>query len=242
MLARAGIGPGQRVLDIGCGSGLSLRLAADMVGPEGHVTAVDIAPPMVEHAMRNAPGWVEGVVADAQTHRFDPARYDAVVSLFGTMFFADTLAAFMNLLGAVRPGGRLCLAAWGPRVENPWFSTPDRVAAEVLGVTSPSDPAAPGPFRFADAAPVLALLRQAGWTAAVETVDLHLTPPGDAEAVGRLLMRIGPASARIKEEGVEGAAKDALRDAMVEAARDWQTPEGVRVPAKIHYFTALRPA
>jgi hypothetical protein len=91
-----GISPGNEVLDIGCGAGLTTREAARAAEP-GRVVGVDISERMLERARQATAaerlGNVVYQVGDAQTHQFAPGAFDVVISRFGTMFFADPAAA-----------------------------------------------------------------------------------------------------------------------------------------------------
>src|SRR5437016_3188834 len=95
--AANGISPGDEVLDIGCGTGLTTREAARAAAP-GRVLGVDVSERMLEHADHvTAAEQLANVhyeLGDAQVHRYDPAGFDVVISRFGTMFFSDPAAAF----------------------------------------------------------------------------------------------------------------------------------------------------
>jgi ubiquinone/menaquinone biosynthesis C-methylase UbiE len=107
-LIDAGVGEGMRVLDIGCGSGDVTLLAADLVGPGGHVTGVDRDPGSVEAARaRAAARGVEHVaflVGEVDAPR-DPGSVDAVVGRFVLMHQDDPAATLAAAARAVRPGG-----------------------------------------------------------------------------------------------------------------------------------------
>jgi SAM-dependent methyltransferase len=242
LMDRAGLGPGHRVVDIGPGAGISLLHVADAVGDDGHVTGVEIAPPFAERARARVPGHVTVVEADAQDHGFAPGSFDAAVSLFGVMFFRDSVAALRNIRAGLKPGARFSFACWGPPQDNPWFALPARVAAEVFGPGPKPDPAAPGPMRFADPGALHALMQDAGWQPQVETVDLHLTPLGGPVDVADMMMTIGAASSRMEAEDGEGRLTDdhkaavhaGLRAGFAQMVQDG----GVRVPARINFVTA----
>ena len=98
LLTAAGLEPGERVLDVGCGNGAVSLAAARIVGPGGRVTGLDLSAPMLEVARRRAEEGgldVDFVQCDAQTASFDQ-RFDVVVSRFGVMFFDDPHVAFAN--------------------------------------------------------------------------------------------------------------------------------------------------
>lgn len=243
VLDRAGLIPGDRVLDIGCGTGASLLACGERVGPDGSVFGADISPPFVELARKRVAeaglSNVEVQIADAQSAPFEPASRTKMISRFGVMFFSDTTAAFANIAKALTPGGTITFAAWDIAPNNPWFSTPARIASERLGKMPPADPHAPGPMAFADRARVVALLEAAGLKGiSVDTVDLFLTPSGGASGAANLSTWAGPAARVIShfEAGPEDAA--AIEADVHAAFADYDTPQGMRVPASIHLFQA----
>src|SRR2546427_13241586 len=97
---RAGIAPGERVIDVGCGCGDTTIALARRVGPAGLVLGVDISAPMLERAAETARAAgapnVRFENADAPIHRLSTGAFDVVYSRFGVMFFADPLAAFAD--------------------------------------------------------------------------------------------------------------------------------------------------
>ena len=109
-LAFAAAKPGERVLDVGCGTGTTTYALAKTVGPGGDVTGVDISRPMLAVARSRGVG-VNFREADAATHLFHPT-HDLVFSRFGVMFFADPAAAFANIRKAIAPHGRLAFVCW----------------------------------------------------------------------------------------------------------------------------------
>ena len=122
LLARSAVAPGEKVLEVGCGTGAATVPLAEAVGGTGEVVGIDISEPMLAAAReRISQSGLRNITllrADAQVHAFEPNRFDLIASRFGVMFFADPVAAFRNLLGAMRPGGRLCFACWASLEEN----------------------------------------------------------------------------------------------------------------------------
>jgi SAM-dependent methyltransferase len=133
----AAIAIGERVLDIGCGAGQTTRDAARAAAP-GPVVGIDISEALLDQARRRSDGLanVSYVLADAQTHAFPDEDFDVAISRFGTMFFADPVAAFANIARALRPGARFVQLVWQSYERNEWVTEIDRV----LGATgAPSD-------------------------------------------------------------------------------------------------------
>ena len=163
--ATAAIGAGDRVLDVGCGTGLATRDAARMA-QAGSALGVDLSSLMIESAQRRAAA--EGIEnasfeqADAQVHPFEAGTFDVAISQTGAMFFGDPTAAFLNIGRALRPGGRLVLLSWQPMVRNEWVR--ELTGALAAGRDLPAPPAdAPGPFSLANPERVRTILGAAGF-------------------------------------------------------------------------------
>jgi ubiquinone/menaquinone biosynthesis C-methylase UbiE len=106
--------PGQRVLDVACGSGNAAISAARRYCK---VTGLDYVPSLIERAKQRAEA--EGVpidfrVGDAQSLPFEDGSFDVVLSVFGVMFAPDQAKAAREVLRVCRPGGKIGLATWGP--------------------------------------------------------------------------------------------------------------------------------
>jgi SAM-dependent methyltransferase len=154
-----------RIADIGCGGG-GTTLELLRRAPHGSIVhGFDISPPLIESARRRTPPDARAIafeVADMSIAAPPGGPYDRLVSRFGIMFFDDPASAFANIARWLAPGGRFAFAAWGPPAQNPWFSSVRQVVAEIVDMPFP-DPEAPGPFRYADAAKLLALLAASGF-------------------------------------------------------------------------------
>ena len=117
-------------------------------------------------------GNVEFVHADAQDHAFTE-DFDVIISRFGVMFFADPVAAFANLRGALRPGGRVAFVCWQGLFANEWVAIPASAIIPIAGPPDAPGPDAPGPFSFGDRDRVSGILTGAGYTD-VQIDDVHL--------------------------------------------------------------------
>jgi len=186
--------PGSRVLDVGCGTGGTTLAIARAVGGGAECTGIDISQPMITAARIRAGR--EGiparfVCANAQTHAFEPASFDSIVSRLGVMFFDDPVRAFANLRHAAKDGAGLSFVAWRSAAENPFMTTAERAAAPLLPNLPPRVPGAPGQFAFADRERVQAVLEESGWHCIdIRPVDLHCTMP-ERDLIG-YLSRLGP--------------------------------------------------
>jgi SAM-dependent methyltransferase len=245
LLTRSGVGAGERVLEIGCGTvAFTVPLAA-AVGEHGEVLGADISAAMLAEAhkrlaetgVRN----VSLVEADAQTHEFAPGHFDLVTSRFGVMFFADPAAAFTNLRRALRPDGRLCFVCWGSLEENRHWLIPYDVALRHLGPPSPKSPRAPGPMAFADPDYVRSFLGAAGFAA----IEIHRETPGivastpQEEAEHACIM--GPSGRLIDEKQPDEATRQRIRAEIEEAFAAALRGGNTRLPSTVLLVTARRP-
>ena len=160
--AAYGIRPGDEVLDIGCGTGLTTREAARAAAP-GRVVGVDVSERMLQRARQLTAAErlanVRYERGDAQVHRFDPARFDVAISRFGTMFFSDPVAAFANIAAALRAEGRLVLLVWQRPEHNEW----SRAIDAALGDAAQPTPPGADPFSLGDAEVTACILESAGF-------------------------------------------------------------------------------
>ncbi|MBM4245881.1 MAG: methyltransferase domain-containing protein [Deltaproteobacteria bacterium] len=233
---RAGIVPGETILDLGCGCGTTTLELAQRTGETGNVLGIDISAPMLELARRRAHDAgtrnARFELADAQTHQFSCASRDVAFSRFGVMFFADPVAAFDNVRRALRPGGRLAFVCWQSLGQNPWMSLPLAAVAQHVALPPPAGPDAPGPFAFADRERVSGILQEAGFTdVAFETLEEPITVGGtpDLDQAVEFLLTMGPTQALLAQadEGVRAQVVQSVRAAMA----PHHGPKGVRLPA-----------
>jgi len=159
--AAYGISPGDDVLDVGCGTGLTTREAARAAAP-GRVVGVDVSERMLDRARQlTAAEGLDNIryeLGDAQEHRFEPGRFDVAISRFGTMFFADPRAAFANVAAALRPGARLVLLVWQRLEVNDWV----RLIDTALGDAAQPTPPGMDPFSLGDPEVTARILEGAG--------------------------------------------------------------------------------
>lgn len=248
LLDRAALKVGERVLDLGCGSGALSLDAADQVGPDGSVIAFDIAEAFVSRVAERARDQVpvEPVQGDAQHYDFSGANCDAVVSLFGTMFFDEPKSAFTNIGKALLAGGRMVFVTWAGPQHNPWFSVPGRALAEALPEMPKPDPSAPGPMAFANTEMVTNLLSETGFQkVSAEEVDTHLTPIGAAADITAMMLAIGPfrgAISRFGNPDAENVILETIGASMIDGYGAFASGDGIKVPARVIYYTATRVA
>lgn len=251
-LARAaGIVPGERALDIGCGCGSTTIAAARAAagggtdGPGGSscrggsATGLDLSAPMLRVARELAAqagqgnaGFVQG---DAQACPFGRNSYDVVISNYGVMFFADPDAAFASVAAVTRPGGRLALLSWQDDTQNEMFVIPLRAFAARGHSPGPN-----GDDLFADPRRIEKLLSGSGWkdiriTSVTEPARLG-SDVGDVMSYVRGMPRIQSLLADLEDEDL---AERVMADVAAEyAAR--ARPDGVWVHAAAWLVSARR--
>jgi SAM-dependent methyltransferase len=241
LIDRAKPKAGERIIDVGCGSGATSIAFAQQVGSSGHVFGIDISGPMLARARASAPRElpVDFALADATIYPFDPASFDLLASRFGVMFFAEPSRSFANMRKALRPSGRLAFACWREPRENPFFMAPLQAVYKHVPKLPQQGPEDPGPFSFASEARVHRILGEAGFTGiAMEPHNLALDV-----AIGRGLeaavqgaLEIGPASRALEGQpaDVRAAATNSIREVLSTFARG----ETVPLPASIWIVTA----
>jgi SAM-dependent methyltransferase len=241
LIDRAKPKAGERIIDVGCGSGATSVAFAQKVGSSGHVFGVDVSGPMLARARASAPKDlpVEFMLADATVHPFDPESFDLLASRFGVMFFAEPSRSFANLRKALRPSGRLAFACWREPRENPFFMAPLQAVYKHVPKLPQQGPEDPGPFSFASEARVHRILGEAGFIGiAMEPHNLALDVANgrglDAAVQGAL--EIGPASRALEGQpaDVRAAATNSIREALAAFAKG----ETVPLPASIWLVTA----
>jgi SAM-dependent methyltransferase len=168
VLARAALQPGERVLDLGTGTGAVAEKAALAVGPEGRVLAVDPSGEMLALAGRradHAPVRFEVVEGSGENLPADDGTFDVILASLSLMFVIDRAAAAREMARVLRPGGRLVGAVWGGP-ETCDLALFQRTIAQFA--PKPPVPGV-GPAGLADPEPFLEQLRQVGIAARVET-------------------------------------------------------------------------
>ena len=239
--------PGERVIDIGCGSGTTVLELAKRVGPGGHVSGADVSKQSVEKARERiaAAGLrhAEVLLCDVSTYTFAPNSFDLAFSRFGVMFFSDPTATFVHLRNAMKPGGRLTFAVFRTPQENPWATAPLAAVRHLLPPVTPPGPEDPGQFSWAASARVHRILEGAGFR------DVSLTPhdpairiagPGGAAEAADFAMRIGQVVRAMSN--APDVDRDAVRSSLEAFFQSQESPQGIVLPGAIWIVRARAPA
>jgi len=167
ILDEASIKPGDRILDVACGTGIVARTAIKHTGSNGtSVTGLDPNPGMlaVAESISSGSEWKEGV---AEELPFGDDSFDVVVSQFGLMFFQDRPAALQEMYRVLKPGGRLIVSVFDSLDNNPGYRAMtevfERVAGEEVAQTLR------GPFSLGDLEELKVLCAESGLSSAEVT-------------------------------------------------------------------------
>jgi len=239
---------GGRALDIGCGFGDTSRQLADLVGADGSVLGLDASPRFIEAARSEAlDSGVRNLrfeVADVETATL-PDRFDLAFSRFGTMFFANPVAALRNIRRALVPGGQLVMVVWRVKAENEWLYRAQTITERFL--TKPEEYDAPtcgpGPFSMANADTLSGILISAGFDAiTLRRCDLPIMIGRDIDEAVEFTMSLGPAGEILRLAGDRAAhLHKPVADALREGLADWVGAEGVIAPSSTWIVTAASP-
>ena len=223
---------GESVVDIGCGCGETTFALAEAVGSSSEVLGVDVSEPMLATArslVESSDSGIKFVQADASRYVFEP-RFDLVFSRFGTMFFAEPVAAFSNIKAALRPGGRMAFVCWRALAENPWAMVPLDATRALLPPQPPVDPLAPGPFSLADPDRVEAILDSAGFgDVRTERLDAVMRLGGSLDEAIETALNFGPL-ARIASE-LDEKTLAAIHGCLLASLEGFETADGIALPA-----------
>ncbi|MFD0360716.1 class I SAM-dependent methyltransferase [Nocardia sp. GCM10030253] len=240
LFAVAKVGPGDRVLDIGCGAGQTTRLAAGLAS-QGHAVGVDLSEPMLDRARRIAAE--EGISnvtfeqADAQVHSFPTAGFDLAISRGGIMYFSDPVAAFANIGRALVPGGRLVFGCGRDYGENEF----DRIWEAMMRHVELPDPAednAPGPVNFTNSGQITSVLTEAGFAQVTAEPRESVSVFGrDAEDATTFIFGWGPVRHWLRNASSADVA--AARESVADALRTFEIDGAVRLSGPSWVFTAV---
>ncbi|MGB7218334.1 MAG: class I SAM-dependent methyltransferase [Vicinamibacterales bacterium] len=228
LLELAALAPGERVLDIACGTGLVTFPAAQQVGPTGHVVATDLSQEMVnrtgEEAARRGLPHITVARMDAEDLQREAASFDAVLCALGLMYVPDPLKALTEMHRVLRPGGRAVAAVWGDRKHCGWadiFPIVDaRVASEVC----------PMFFQLGTGDTLATVMRAAGFAdIRVDRIATTLRYESGDDAIGAAFVG-GPVA--LAYSRFDAAVRDAAHAEYLESIAPYRTGDRYDVPGE----------
>jgi ubiquinone/menaquinone biosynthesis C-methylase UbiE len=230
-------GPGERVLDVACGTGVVARLAAERVATGGRVVGLDLNPGMLAIARSVASltpiDWREG---NAVALPFEGGAFDVVLCQQGVQFFPDRPAALREMHRVLVPGGRLGLATWRPIQQSPGFAALARAMERHVGPEAAA--LVQAPFSFGDAGELRALVLGAGfWDVEIRPAAKPLRFPSVDEFVWRYVAA-SPLAGQVSQ--VDDRARAALVADVRDGLRAHVSPDGLEFPIESHLTVACR--
>jgi SAM-dependent methyltransferase len=231
---------GERILDIGCGTGQTSVELGEQVGSEGEVLGIDVGAAVLDVATEKAKrcAQVRFVHADAQVFSFCTGMYDAAFSRFGVMFFTEPVAAFINIRRALKAGGRVAFVCWRSLEENELDTIPLQAASPYLPPQL-ADPSSAPPFSFARSEAIYDTLSVSGFEAIEIAAHDEEVGSGDLDSMLELTLRVGSLGKIVREcPHVRPHVLGPVREALV--ARDGH--KGPMLNAATWVVTARSPA
>jgi ubiquinone/menaquinone biosynthesis C-methylase UbiE len=233
MAAVAEIGPGQRVLDVGCGIGDPTLQVGVLVGPHGRVVGIDVAEGMIATARERAAALglahVEFETGDVRTMPLARDAFDVVIARWSVIYLEDVVRVLGRLRDALVPGGRIAVSAWAPPEDNPWIGVPLGALARVRPLPALGADA-PGLFHLStDGALAKALLRAGFQAVQQERVQLSWFAR-DAAEFWAAMADAGPVAPLLA--ALPADEREQVRRAALEGAEPFRQGDALRIPAQ----------
>jgi SAM-dependent methyltransferase len=229
----------ERVLDVGCGAGQTTRDAA-RIASAGSALGIDTAAAMIARARELAAAdGLRNVTfeqGDAQVHRFPAEAFDVAISRFGTMFFSDPIAAFSNIRGALRSGGRLVMMVWQDHASNEWSVSIQQCLAP-RDATPIAPPGAPDAFSLGHLTTVERILHAAG-LADMTFTDVHEPVYYGEDVAAALDWVLRFASTRDSLHRLDAASAERALERLREMLAAHDTGRGVWLDSRAWIITA----
>ena len=229
VLDRVPLAPGQRLLDVACGTGIVGRLAAPLVGDSGKILGVDLNPSMLDIAREKSPAsgpamvWQEG---DAAALPCADETFDVAICQQGLQFFPDKVAALREMRRALVPGGLAAVCVWSSIDNSPFMLAAVDALTRHLGPDTAARVKAP--FALGDEDLLRGLIEEAGF----KDVDIEATSiirrmlPPEESVPGQLTATpVGPDVAKL-----DAATRNALVEDIGAALADYHDADGMAVP------------
>ncbi len=237
----ARVKPDETVLDIGCGSGTTTLMLAERVRPGGKVVGIDLSGPMLEVARRRADAvhsHAQFVQADVAEYGFEKHVFDLGFSQLGVMFFADPVAAFLNIRRALKKRARIAFACWRSPAEHLWASIPENAAKPFLPAAPAAEPNAPGRFSLRLPDRIKQVLGGAGFYAIeIEKLDARTFAGATPEEAAWSVIDSGPLQRNLAN--ADDATRQRVREAVTERLSAEMGPDGIYLTSAAWLVRAL---
>tara|TARA_B100000161_G_scaffold244583_1_gene198954 strand:- start:140 stop:988 length:849 start_codon:yes stop_codon:yes gene_type:complete len=241
--SRANINKNEKVLDIGCGGGITSFEASKLVGKDGYVLGADISEILLDLAKKNYSNIenLEFKYCDVQNYKFKKNIFSKVISRFGVMFFENPIVAFRNIYNSIQDGGSLHFVCWTNILENEFFTAAANIIIKHLNKEFPQVTRAPGPFAFSEKKYVKQILNASGFkNIKVDKIYTSISTYDDSKKDGELLFNIGLAGRLLAEENLSEEELSKIKNKIIEMAQKRQIDGKINYKACLNFVSATK--
>ena len=241
--SRANINKNEKVLDIGCGGGITSFEASKLVGKDGYVLGADISKILLDLAKKNYSNIenLEFKYCDVQNYKFKKNIFSKVISRFGVMFFENPIVAFRNIYNSIQDGGSLHFVCWTNVMENEFFTAAANIIIKHLNKEFPQVTRAPGPFAFSEKKYVKQILNASGFkNIKVDKIYTSISTYDDSKKDGELLFNIGLAGRLLAEENLSEEELSKIKNKIIEMAQKRQIDGKINYKACLNFVSATK--
>jgi ubiquinone/menaquinone biosynthesis C-methylase UbiE len=241
--SRANINKNEKVLDIGCGGGITSFEASKLVGKDGYVLGADISEILLDLAKKNYSNIknLEFKYCDVQNYKFKKNIFSKVISRFGVMFFENPIVAFKNIYNSIQDGGSLHFVCWTNVLENEFFTAAANIIIKHLNKEFPQVTRAPGPFAFSEKKYVKQILNASGFkNIKVDKIYTSISTYDDSKKDGELLFNIGLAGRLLAEENLSKEELSKIKNKIIEMAQKRQIDGKINYKACLNFVSATK--
>ena len=241
--SRASINKNDKVLDVGCGGGITSFEASKIVGKYGYVLGADISKILLDLAKKNFSSIknLEFKYCDVQNYNFKKNIFSKVISRFGVMFFENPILAFKNIYNTIQDGGSLHFVCWTNVMENEFFTAAANIIIKHLNKEFPKVTRSPGPFAFSEEKYIKQILDSSGFkNIKVDKVYTSLSTNDDAAKDGELLLKIGLAGRLLSEENLSEEELSNIKDKIIAMSKNRQVDGKITYRACLNFVSATK--
>ncbi|HEY1569086.1 MAG TPA: methyltransferase domain-containing protein [Solirubrobacteraceae bacterium] len=235
LVERTGVRPGERVLDVACGTGVVTRAALERVGSEGSVRGLDINPAMLAVARAKSPG-VDFVRGSALMLPFDDAAFDIVLCQLGLQFFPNRAAALAQMRRVLTGDGRLGLSVYGPIEDNPGTLALAQALDHHLGTGASQTKRAEHVLAYATL--VDKLVRDAGFRDITITTETKLVRFASTAEWVSIQLTATPLASLLAERLGRPGVTERITASVVEALARYEVDGALEFPQEAHVVVA----